>query len=436
MLSRILHRNKTAPAPSSPEEELKAIAATLKSRVEPRSTVSTRDVDFFVQILLTFAAREDAKYVTDRLLDRLATSNTNTSYIEPYVESAYKNSHPDRDFLGNIYASFAASFAAENNSTMLVYKMLDERFYASKDFPVHSFALLGQNGVTVPENVQENWLFRALASNVPVDLLVSCAGALKLDPNSVKDKQHRTVLHSIMDDFNTTKDAEKLTHLLSRAKAMGIDATPDIFGRRPEDFGTAQAKLIFAQHFATVDAPKNALAAYLADTMHNFGGVHYIGPQDVDAYAKGSNPLQKARPTTLFKHVLESNDINVISELHDMITPRTQQHSNFERMLPHVFLERYVCGSNLKPDVAQAVFDMMLEKSPRDLSTALGYLLMRPDVYYKNYDVNIQNLGMFLPAIERIVDYQRTQGLHDLVNLETQAIERIAAPLLSDSMAP
>lgn len=47
MLSRILHRNKTAPAPSSPEEKLKAIAATLKSRVEPRSTVSTRDVDFF-----------------------------------------------------------------------------------------------------------------------------------------------------------------------------------------------------------------------------------------------------------------------------------------------------------------------------------------------------------------------------------------------------
>ena len=432
MLSRILHRNKTAPAPSSPEEELKAIAATIKSRVEPRSTVSTRDVDFFVQILLTFAAREDVKYVTDRLLDKLATNNINTSYIEPYVESAYKNSHPDRDFLGNIYASFAA----ENNSTMLVYKMLDERFYTSKDFPVHSFALLGQKGVTVPENLQENWLFRALASNVPVDLLVSCAGALKLDPNSVKDKQHRTVLHSIMDDFNTTKDAEKLTHLLSRAKAMGIAATPDIFGRRPEDFGTAQAKLIFAQHFATVDAPKNALAAYLADTMHNFGGVHYIGPQDVDAYAKGSNPLQKARPTTLFKHVLESNDMDVISELQSMILPRTQQHSNFEKMLPYVFLERYVCGSNPNPDVAQAVFDMMLDKSPRDLSTALGYLLMRSDAYYKNYDVNIQNLGMFLQAIERIVDYQKTQGLHDLVNLETPAIERLAAPVASVSMAP
>ena len=58
---------------------------------------------------------------------------------------------------------------------------------------------------------------------------------------------------------------------------------------------------------------------------------------------------------------------------------------------------------------------------------------MRSDAYYKNYDVNIQNLGMFLPAIERIVDYQKT---HDLVNLETPAIERLAAPVASVSMAP
>ena len=61
---------------------------------------------------------------------------------------------------------------------------------------------------------------------------------------------------------------------------------------------------------------------------------------------------------------------------------------------------------------------------------------MRSDAYYKNYDVNIQYLGMFLPAIERIVDYQKTQGLHDLVNLETPAIERLAAPVASVSMAP
>ncbi len=431
MLSKILHR-KSAPTPVSPEEKIRAIAATIKERVEPRGQVGTNDIDFFVDILQTFGARDDAKYVTDRLLDRLSTSNSNTSYIEPYVESAYKNHHPARDFLGKIYAQFAV----ENNPDMLVYKMLDERFYAQQAFPVHSFALLGQAGATIPKNVQEKWLHRALASNVPTDTLAAAASALKLDPNGVKDKQHRTVLHSIMDDFNTTRDTEHLTHLLSRAKSLGVQATPDIFGRRPEDFGSAQAKRIYAQHFATQESPKHALAAYLAATLHQFSGVHSIHSQDTSAYAKTTNPVHPTRPTTLFQHVFDSNDVSVIAELHDMVLPRTEQHTNFEKMLPYVFLEGYVCGKNPQPQVAQAVFDMMLDKSPRDLSTALGYLLMRSDAYYKNYDVNIQNLGMFMPAIERVLDYQKAQGLHDLVDLETQALERIAAPVLGDSMAP
>lgn len=430
MLSRILHRDPPPPPPS-PEEKIKAIAATIKERVEPRAQVGSRDVDFFVDILQTFSARSDAKYVTDRLLDRLSTSNSNTSYIEPYVEAAYKNHHPARDFLGKVYAQFAVN----NEPDRLVYKMLDERFYAPNAFPVHSFALLGQAGGTVPQSVQEKWLLRALESDVPTEILASAANFLKLDPNGVKDKQHRAVLHNIMDNFETTKDAKHLTHLLSRAKSLGIEATPDIFGRRPEDFGSAQAKRIYAQHFATQEPPKNALAAYLSATLHQFSGVHSIHAQDTSAYAKSTNPVHPTRPTTLFQHVFESNDMAVISELHDMVLPRTEQHSNFEKMLPYVFLERYVCGKAPQPDIVQAVFDMMLEKSPRDLSTALGYLLMRSDAYYKNYDVNAHNLGMFMPAIERVMDYQRDQGLHDLVGLEKQTLDRIMVPYLGNLMA-
>lgn len=384
MLSKILHR-KPAPQPASPEETLKAIASTIKNRVEPRAQLGTNDVDFFVDILQTFDARDDAKYVTDRLLDKLASNNTNTSYIEPYVEAAYRYHNPARDFLGNVYAKFAL----ENNPDMLVYKMLDDRFYTEQAFPVHSFALLGQAGGTVPQNVQEKWLFRALASNVSVETLAATANTLKLDPNGVKDKQHRTILHNIMDNFETTKDPERLSHLLSRAKSLGLDATPDIFGRRPEDFGSAQAKRIYAQYFATPEAPKNALAAYLSATLHQFSGVHSIHSQDISTYVKSTNPVHPTRPTTLFQHVFESNDMAVIAELHDMVLPRTAQHSNFEKMLPYVFLEGYVCGKNPQPHIAQAVFDMMLEKSPRDLSTALGYLLMRSDNYYKNYDVSV-----------------------------------------------
>lgn len=255
MLSRLLHRKSTpvvAPTPATLHQLAGPAAKALRDRIEPKQIMTSADVDFAVEVLQRVGRKENGQALTSAVVERLAFDNGNTSYIEPFVEAAYKSNHSEKAFLGQLYVDFIekAKAAEENHKKahMLVYKMIDERFYSSREFPVHAMSLLGRQGVTVPDNIQERLLYRALASNTPIDQIKSTLESLKLDPNSVKDSQHRTLLHNLMADIQHG-DIRGFKHVLERAQQLGIEPSLDIFGRSPGEFGSAKMRAIYSENF-------------------------------------------------------------------------------------------------------------------------------------------------------------------------------------------
>lgn len=430
MLSRFLHRTPT-PEPTQAQKIAK-LSSTIRAQVEPKQLLGFSEASFLIDILRRIEENDNGKEQTDMLLHHLATSNGNTSYIEPFVEAAYKYNHPDKDFLGKLYSNYAASrIDAENgkNATFLVYKLLDDRFHNIREFPVNSFALLGQVGVAVPENRQETLLRRAMASNTPVEHIKSALAQLKIDPNQIKDDQQRTMLHTLMSEnnYNGYRGSTELEHILDRTQKLGVVPAPDVFGRYPEEFGTPESRLVYAQYFESQSQERlSALTAYLQETMHNFGGLASIGSRNQEIYLTNPNPLNTTPKSTMFEHIFNSNDMAVISEFQRLIQPTTRQHMEIERSFPYVFIENYVCGPNAKPEVANQVFALLQDQTPKDLSTALGYFLMKSDNYYKNYNVDAAKITEYPIAIERIMDYQALEGLTDLMALEAAKLDTLA----------
>lgn len=437
MLSRFLHREPT-PEPTQAQKIAK-LASTISELVKDKKPVGYDDVSSFVAVLRSVERNDNGAELKEKLLERLAYHNGNTSYIEPFVETAYKKNHPDRAYLGQAYKEFAASRVANQplgkGADFLVYKLLDDRFHHIGDFPVNSFALLGQAGVVVPDNKQEQLLYRAVASSTPIEHIESALFELKLDPNQIKDNQQRTMLHTVMSEnnYNRYNGSNEFEHILDRTKKLGIVPSADIFGRYPDEFGDAKTRLMYAQYFeAQTQEPLSALAAYLQRTVHDFRGLGSIGSRNQEIYLKNSNILEPLLMTKLFEHVFNSNDLDVIAECQRLIQPTTRQHMDIEGSFPYVFIENYVCGPKAKPEVANQVFAYLQDTTPKDLSTALGYFLMRSDNYYNNYEVDAVKLTEYPIAIERIMDYQAIEGLTDLMALETAKLDTLApAPLES-----
>ena len=430
MLSRLLHRKSKPMEPETAQQKMKNISRVLAEKTSSKKSVGFDDAEYFIDILHRLQANEQGTYLTDMLFMQLAYDNGNTSYIEPFVEAAYKHNHPEKSFLGKMYGDFATSRIPEaagyNNATSLVRKLLDDRFYSISDFPVHSLSILGRAGVAVPDNNQETLLYRALASNTPIEQIQSTLANLKLDPEGVKNAQGRTVLHNLMADYQYG-DTSKLEHMLNRAYMLALEPSADIFGRYPDDFGTPATRLMYAQYFeAQTQEPLPALASYLQSTVHNFSGLGSIGARNTEVYLKAISPVDATPRSTLFEHVLHSHNMAVISELQRLIEPTTRQHTDIERTLPYVFIERYACSAKAKPEIVEQVFALLQDQTPRDLSTALGYFLMRRDAYYKNYDVGAFRLAQYTPAIEKVMAYQAQMGLVDLLKLEKPKLDIIA----------
>ena len=264
MLSKILHR---APPPPNltVEQRLKNIAA--RENAGDSKYLSSAQVDFFAEYLDQLRRSDNGKEATEAFLRRLAFENVNTSYIEPFVEAAYANNHHRKEFIGNIYADFAVA----NDPDHLVSKMLDARFYSDSLFPLYSLSLLGQEGVEIQVNHREKFLYRALASDASIEHIKTCCNLLKLDPNTVKDSRHRTLLHILMDssDNNRSAEDEKKERILERASKMGLVTAQDIFGYYPDEFGTSKMQHVFAKYFqshgqanltATLHTPRGLVA--------------------------------------------------------------------------------------------------------------------------------------------------------------------------------
>lgn len=432
MLSRLLHRNTTPAAEPTPEQKIAKLSASISSMVKDKKPPAYDDVTAFASILRSVEMGTNGDALKNKLLERLAYNNGNTSYIEPFVEAAYKQNHPERTYIGRSYKEFAKS-RIENqpvgmDASFLVYKLLDDRFHSISDFPVNSFALLGKAGVVVPDNRQEQLLYRAVASSTPIETIQSALTELKLDPNQVKDSQQRTMLHTVMSENNYRRynGSNEFEHILDRTKKLGIVPSADMFGRYPEEFGDAHTRLMYAQYFESkTQESLSALATYLQSTLHNFGGLGSVGSRNQDVYLKSPSPLAPAPKSTMFKHIFNSNDINVIAECQRLIAPTTRQHMDIEGSFPYVFIENYVCSPNAKPEVANQVFALLQDQSPKDLSTALGYFLMRSENYYKNYDVEAAKLTEYPVAVQRIMDYQAMEGLTDLMALETTKLNAL-----------
>lgn len=161
-------------------------------------------------------------------------------------------------------------------------------------------------------------------------------------------------------------------------------------------------------------------------TLHNFEGPSSISARNREVYLKTSDPLNPHPKSTMFEHVFNSNDLTIIDECLRLIEPRTEQHMDIEATFPYVFIENYVCSAKAQPEVANQVFNLLQEKTPKDLSTALGFFLMRSPAYYKNYEVDVSQLSQYTPAIENIMAYQRSMGLGDLLHLEAAKLDVIA----------
>ena len=432
MLSKILHR---APPPPNltVEQRLKNIAA--RENVRDPKHLSSAQVDFFAEYLDQLRRSNNGKAATEEFFRRMAFENVNTSYIEPFVEAAYANNHPRKEFIGKLYAAFAVA----NDPDHLVSKMLDDRFYSDALFPLYSFFLLGQAGVELQVNRRETFLYRALASTASVEHIKTCCNLLKLDPNGVKDARQRTLLHRLMDSSkkNSSAEDERNERVLERGGKLGLATTQDIYGCYPDEFGTTKMQHVFAKYFESNTGALQffKLSSYLQKTLHNFEGLQSIGTRNAEVYLKSENPLVSNKKTTLFEHILQSNDMNIISDLQRLIEPHLRQHNDIESTLPYVFLESYVCGNNPQQDTADSVFAMLQEKSPRDLSTALGFLLMRSSNYLNNYGVAIGNLSAHRDDLEKILNHQLQIGLLDLVTLEVARLE-IVAPFKHTTFAP
>ena len=422
MLSRFLHKT-----PATPEERCKELARNIKGRLKPRTLANSADVNVFVAAINELNTKPNGDELVQKLLTHLAFSNTNTSYIEPLIEAAYTNHHPDKEKLGALYSSFAVA----NQPDTLIRKMLDDRFYRDDVFPVHALSLLGAQGVRVPGNNHMHWMFRALKSSTDIKEIAQCAELLQFDVNFVSDVHRKTVLHEIMlGSYTSTMP----THLLERAKVLGVNATPDIFGRFPDMFGSAALKLTYHQYFPSQrQTPVKALASYLERTLHeSFGGITSIGPRNTEVYVNDGTPIKHPSKTTLFEHILRSNDMEVVKEAYALIAPRQVQHDDIERTFASVFLERFICGThaNVDHEFAHDVFALLQKDSPLELSTALGHLLMRSDAYYKNYDVNPSPLtDTFVQEVSKIMQYQTEQGLTSLLKLERDKLVHITNSL-------
>lgn len=416
-LSRILHRSSSAaPAVDVSREAVRQIRALIK----PQQLMGVPELNAFLKVFETLKDQPDSETVTKKVLHDLAFSNTNTSYIEPFVNAAFQYNHPQKQELGKMYSEFVAN----NDSSWLVSKMLDDRFYASSSFPVYAFGLLGQAGVTVPEHAQSRWIHRALLSETPVDQIRASAAAMRLDVNAVKDNEHRTILHTLMAD-SLYDHNRHLEHIFSRAKQLGIERTQDIFGRYPEEFGRPADVLVFAKSYTVSNQePLNALRDYLTNTLHQFSGLHDVRPYNTEIYLKDNGLLSAFdQKTTLFEHVLASNDKTIVAEFNSLVIPKVQ-HSDTTVTLPYVFLAKYVCSPAGQSDktLVNDLFAMFQQTSPKELSTALGSLLMRSNGYCVNHDVDIHQLANYAPAIANIMEYQQQKGLTNLLVLEKERL--------------
>ena len=139
MLSRILHRQKTPELTLS--DKIRKMSIPLKEKI--KTSLRYEDVDVFMSILNTLDEQSDGAFKKEMLLQHLAFDNMNTSYIEPYIEAAFKQQHPEKSKLADTYHQFIQG----KNTGVLVSKLLDDRFYNIETFPVYSFLLLGKAGV-------------------------------------------------------------------------------------------------------------------------------------------------------------------------------------------------------------------------------------------------------------------------------------------------
>jgi len=417
MLSRILHRQKTPELTLS--DKIRKMSTPLKEK--RKTSLRYEDVDVLMSILNTLDEQSDGAFKKEMLLQHLAFDNMNTSYIEPYIEAAFKQQHPEKRKLADTYHQFIQG----KNTGVLVSKLLDDRFYNIETFPVYSFLLLGKAGAQVSDNQKDTWLFRALASQTPIDHIQAAATALSLDVHTIKDKYGQNILHRCMKDYGL-ENTQLLSHLLTRAKEIGIKSEPDIFGRHPEEFGSLKNRLLYAEHYESAHIPKvNALVKYLNDTVHNSRGVNMINSVNSEIYVTSPDPLNAFKKITLFEHVLDSNDYDVVTQQYLLTMNALKLPEHIDQSFGYIFLEHCAKPTSDKA-VNQKLFDWLQQTNPQELSTALGYFLMRSDAYYKNYEVNAQHLVKeYQPQIENIMAFQQAAGLTPLLEIETKRLEEI-----------
>lgn len=425
LLSRLLHRTPAAPEPI---DICRQTVRDIRALIKPLEVPNEAKVEAFVRILAGIETQPNAAQLKQDVLHQLAFGNTNTSYIEPFVNAAFAQGHPQKTALGQMYKDFVVA----NNDAWLVSKMLDNRFYSADQFPVYAMGLLGQAGVQIPDHSKFQWIRRALLSETPITQIKASADAMKFDLNAVRDREHGTILHELMS--SSDRSSPNLEHMLSRAQQLGIQRTPDLYGRYPEEFGRATDVLIFAKHYDVNSMnPLNALRDYLSRTVHNFGGLQEVHPKNTSIYLKENGLLSAVeQKTTLFEHVLASNNKTIISELNSLVAPKIQ-HNDIDATLPYVFLANYVCAPNGQSDEALVndLFAMFQREQPRELSTAMGALL-RSDAYCENNNVNIHELTRYRAAVENVLGYQEQKGLTDLLALEKDRLQTLVPVVQND----
>lgn len=347
-------------------------------------------------------------------LKHLAFDYLNRSYVEPFIEAAYIIDHPDRAELAKLYANFTAVHDTER----LVLRLLDDRYHDEHNFPVHAFSLMGSRGAKIADNQQKTWLRSALLSKVPVEKLQECIELLNFDIHNIKDRFMQNILHDLVggEDRLSLMD---LSYAISRAQQLGIQNKPDIFGRFPEDLGDPAVNMVYSQYYATQkNPPLNELMAYLISTSHQF--VNILSRGDSVFYTKTKTVFDSEyiKQTTLFAHVFKSKDLNIVSQLQQVQNSDLYPEHDIKKTLSYYFLEKVACDPATDRVFVNHVFAMFQEKSPMELSSALGLMAIRGHAYLESRKITADPLKHYPEAIMAITEYQKTQGLHQLIELE------------------
>ena len=144
-----------------------------------------------------------------------------------------------------------------------------------------------------------------------------------------------------------------------------------------------------------------------------------------EIYVTSPDPLNTFKKITLFEHVLDSNDYDVVTQQYLLTMNALKLPEHIDQSFGYIFLEHCAKPTSDKA-VNQKLFDWLQQTNPQELSTALGYFLMRSDAYYKNYEVNAQHLVReYQPQIENIMAFQQAAGLTPLLEMETKRLEEI-----------